>query len=56
MQMKILEKYLSEFGEIISKSNVTVVPLELANIKAIFEGIGKVSPVLPEISSTKQGK
>ena len=43
VNMRILEQYIDEFGNILANSNVSVVPNELANIKGYFEGIGRVS-------------
>lgn len=46
MKMKIIEQFISEFGNILQNSNITVVPNQLANIKGFFEGIGRVSSEL----------
>lgn len=36
---RLVEQYIDEFGKIVEKANISVVPNELANIKGIFEGI-----------------
>ena len=46
LKIKLVEQFIEEFGNIISTSNVTVVPAQLANIKGFFEGIGKVTTEL----------
>jgi len=43
IKMRILEQYIEEFGRIVSYSNVTVVPLQMANIKAVMEGFEKIT-------------
>lgn len=43
LKMKLAEQYIEEVGKIYETSKVTVVPKELANIKGVFEGIGKVT-------------
>lgn len=43
VKMRILEQYLDEFGKILDRSSVTVVPQGLANIKGFFEGVSAVS-------------
>ena len=48
VNMKICEEYIAEFGHIIEKSKVTVVPQQLANIKGFFEGIQHLSNGLTE--------
>lgn len=48
VQMRLVDRYLGELGNILEESKVTVVPAQLANIKGVFEGIGKVSTALPD--------
>ncbi|HSE40554.1 MAG TPA: band-7 C-terminal domain-containing protein, partial [Acidobacteriota bacterium] len=43
IKMRIIEQFLNEFGLIIQKANVTVVPGSIANVKAFFEGLGEVT-------------
>ncbi len=42
LKIRLIEQFIEEFGNIMSTSNVTVVPSQLANIKGLFEGIGKI--------------
>jgi len=53
VKMRVLDKFIEEFGKILSSSSVTVVPAQLANIKGFFEGIGKVSNGLPSMEKVK---
>ncbi|MCB1044747.1 MAG: paraslipin [Acidobacteria bacterium] len=43
VKMRIVDQYLQEMGRVIQSANVDVVPVELANIKGFFEGVGRVS-------------
>lgn len=43
LKMKLAEQYIEEVGKIYETSKITIVPKELANIKGVFEGIGKVT-------------
>jgi regulator of protease activity HflC (stomatin/prohibitin superfamily) len=43
VKMRILEQYLDEFGKILDRSAVTVVPQGLANIKGFFEGLSAMT-------------
>jgi regulator of protease activity HflC (stomatin/prohibitin superfamily) len=43
IKMRVLEQYIEEVGHIIRNANVTVVPQQMANMKAFFEGIGAVT-------------
>jgi regulator of protease activity HflC (stomatin/prohibitin superfamily) len=43
IKMRIIEQFLNEFGQIVQKANVTVVPGQMANVKAFFEGLGEVA-------------
>jgi regulator of protease activity HflC (stomatin/prohibitin superfamily) len=47
VKMKIIDSFIEELGKIFDQSNVTVVPTEVASLKSIFEGIGKVSLGIP---------
>ncbi|MDH4128374.1 MAG: paraslipin [Spirochaetota bacterium] len=48
VKMQIIEQFIDEFGKILRKSNISVVPAQLANIKGFFEGIGKLSDTLSD--------
>jgi regulator of protease activity HflC (stomatin/prohibitin superfamily) len=43
IKMRILEQYIDEVGHIIRHANVSVVPQQMANMKAFFEGVGAVT-------------
>lgn len=43
VRMRILEQFIGEFGRILDRSAVTVVPQNLANIKGFFEGFTQVT-------------
>ncbi len=43
VRTKLVEQYIDEFGTIIKKSNVSVLPTETANLKTFFEGVGKIN-------------
>lgn len=43
VKTKLVEQYIKQFGHIIQKSNVSVLPTETANLKTFFEGVGTIS-------------
>jgi regulator of protease activity HflC (stomatin/prohibitin superfamily) len=43
VKTKLVEQYIDEFGKILKKSKVSVLPTETANLKTFFEGVGKIS-------------
>jgi regulator of protease activity HflC (stomatin/prohibitin superfamily) len=43
IKMRIIEQFLNEFGLIVQKATITVVPSSMANVKAFFEGLGEVT-------------
>jgi regulator of protease activity HflC (stomatin/prohibitin superfamily) len=43
IKMRVLEQYIEEVGQIIKNANVTVVPQQMATMKAFFEGMGAVT-------------
>lgn len=43
VKMRILEQYIDESGKILDRADVTIVPLGLANIKGVFEGVGALA-------------
>jgi regulator of protease activity HflC (stomatin/prohibitin superfamily) len=47
LKMQLVEQFIETFGEVTSKADVSVVPLELAKIKGFFDGISEVSGGLP---------
>jgi regulator of protease activity HflC (stomatin/prohibitin superfamily) len=42
VKTKLVEQYITKFGEIISNSTISVLPTETANLKTFFEGIETV--------------
>lgn len=50
VRMRILEQFIEEFGRILDRSAVTVVPQGLANIKGFFEGFGAVTDSMKKIN------
>ena len=54
VNMRICETYIKEFGQIIRRSDVTVVPKELANIKGVFEGLARVSTGIPVVDGDRK--
>lgn len=43
VQTKLVEQYIDQFGKIINNTNVSVLPVETANLKTFFEGVATVS-------------
>ncbi len=42
LKLRIAEEYIQQFGKLVSKSKVTVVPLDVAKIQGTFQGLGSV--------------
>lgn len=42
VKTKLVEQYITQFGNIIKKSNVSVLPTETANLKTFFEGVDTI--------------
>jgi regulator of protease activity HflC (stomatin/prohibitin superfamily) len=40
---QLVERYIESFGEIADKADITVIPLELANIRGFFEGMATMT-------------
>ena len=47
LKMQLIEEYIELISEIAAKSNVSVVPLELARIKGFFDGLSDVAGGVP---------
>lgn len=43
VRTKLVEQYIDEFGKIIKTSNISVLPVETANLKTFFEGVKTIS-------------
>lgn len=54
IKMRILEQYIDEVGLIIRNANVTVIPQQMANMKAFFEGIGAVTQNMDDRQALEQ--
>jgi regulator of protease activity HflC (stomatin/prohibitin superfamily) len=52
IKMRIMEQFLNEFGQIVQKASVTVVPGSMANMKAFFEGLTQVTSGVSEKPQT----
>lgn len=55
VKTKLVEQYIKQFGNIIKKSNVSVLPTETANLKTFFEGVSQISDHTKD-PSTQTGK
>jgi len=45
--MRLAEQFIDTVSEISQKAQVSVVPLELANISGLFQGLGEITNSLP---------
>jgi regulator of protease activity HflC (stomatin/prohibitin superfamily) len=43
VRTKLVEQYIDRFGKIIQSTNVSVLPVETANLKTFFEGVSTIS-------------
>ena len=41
--MRLIEEFVNELGNIFEKSDISILPSEMANIKGVFEGFEQVS-------------
>jgi len=48
IKMRIVEQFIDEFGKIVQNSKITVVPPQMANLKAFFEGVEKLTGAVRE--------
>ncbi len=55
VKMRILEQFITESGKILDCVDVQIVPMGLANIKGVFEGIGALSGSLNYNSRPTKG-
>jgi regulator of protease activity HflC (stomatin/prohibitin superfamily) len=53
LKMQLIEQYIDTLGEIAAKANVSVVPLELAQMKGFFEGLSEVAEGVPAPKTTQ---
>lgn len=54
IKTKLVEQYIDQFGKIIKSSNVSVLPVETANLKTFFEGVSSVSHHTKSIGNNNQ--
>ena len=56
VRTKLIEQYINEFGKIIEQSDISVLPVETANLKTFFEGVGEVNrhTIAANLDSQKQ--
>ena len=47
LKMQLVEQFIETFGEVTTKANISVVPLELAKIKGFFDGLSEVADGVP---------
>jgi regulator of protease activity HflC (stomatin/prohibitin superfamily) len=52
LKMQLVEAFIETFGEVATKADISVVPLELAKIKGFFDGLSEVADGVPA-SATK---
>jgi regulator of protease activity HflC (stomatin/prohibitin superfamily) len=48
VKMQLVEQFIDEVGAVMNAAKVTFLPSEMANIKAAFEGVGKVTDKITE--------
>lgn len=56
VKTKLVEQYIKQFGNIIEKSKVSVLPTETANLKTFFEGVSQISDHTKDAPTTKTAK
>ena len=56
VQLRIAQTYIKQFGNVVSKTRTQVVPLSLANIKGVFEGVSKVTEGLSSQKRNPDGQ
>jgi len=57
VKMQLVEQFIDEFGQILEKAQVTVMPTEVAQLKTFFEGVSKVSePVRQPVINLKKAR
>lgn len=56
VKTKLVEHYIDQFGKIIKSTNVSVLPVETANLKTFFEGAAVVSDKFSSKSADNRNK
>ncbi len=56
VKMRILDQFIEQYGNILKKANISVVPAELANIQAVFQGLGQITRHLPDVPNVPRSQ
>ena len=48
IEMRLVEEFVDELGRIFEKSDISILPSEMANIKGVFEGFKEISQQIKE--------
>ena len=51
VKAQLVEQFIETLGEITDKAEVSVLPLELANVRGFFQGLGEMTDVIPGTES-----
>jgi regulator of protease activity HflC (stomatin/prohibitin superfamily) len=43
LQMRITDQFIRQLGDVLQKTKVTVLPTQMASVKAFFEGLGEIT-------------
>lgn len=55
MNMMLKEQFISQVGNILSESQVSVVPAEMAKLEGFFEGMEQVTHAVAKPSTATKG-
>lgn len=50
VRMRLVEQFIETFGDVADKARVSVIPLELANVRGFFEGLAGMVEAVPNAS------
>ena len=56
VKTRVVEQFVDQMGAILQKADISVVPMQLANIKGFFEGLSNVTAGLTETNTVKGEK
>lgn len=48
MQMRLVERYIQQFGHVIEEADVSVLPLDAANLQSFFSGVSQMTQQVKE--------
>lgn len=54
IKMQLVEQYIDELDKVLGKANITVLPENMANIKALFEGTEKLMKPIKMVSTQEE--